>query len=387
MRLNDRVVGTTDSPIDMAYALLDLRRKERELLDLSQAAPQYPPPPVVAERVGTVARHADGGRYTEIAGLPSLREAFAEEMTAAYRGPVRPEHVVVTAGCNQAFCLAASALAAPGDEIILALPFYFNHDMWLRTQGIVPVYLEPGPDLMPTPDAAEALVTARTRAIVLVSPGNPTGVTLPPARIAALAEVAARHGVALVLDETYRSFRGTDEPAHDLFADPAWTRTVVSLHSFSKDFAIPGYRVGAVVASAALNREVTKLLDCVAVCAPRIAQEAAWAGLVAGGRWRRSWTREVELRRQWFVAAMADRPGGFDLLSAGGFFGWVRHPFPGRPTADVVRELAVDYDMLVIPGTAFLPDDRGTFRVSISNVDHAAIADLAGRLAAAGRPQ
>jgi aspartate/methionine/tyrosine aminotransferase len=84
---------------------------------------------------------------------------------------------------------------------------------------------------------------------------------------------------------------------------------------------------------------------------------------------------------------MADRPGGFDLLSAGGFFGWVRHPFPGRPTADVVRELAVDYDMLVIPGTAFLPDDRGTFRVSISNVDHAAIADLAGRLAAAGRPQ
>ena len=112
---------------------------------------------------------------------------------------------------------------------------------------------------------------------------------------------------------------------------------MVSLHSFSKDLAIPGYRVGAVVASAALNREVTKLLDCVAICAPRIGQEAAWAGLIAGGRWRRDRAREVALRRQWFVAAMADRPGGFELLSGGGFFGWVRHPFSGRPTADVVR--------------------------------------------------
>ena len=106
MRLNDRVVGTTDSPIDLVYALIDHRRKERELLDLSQAAPQYPPPPVVAERVAAVARDAHGGEYTEIAGLPSLREAFAEEVSAAYRGLVRPEHVVVTAGCNQAFCLA-----------------------------------------------------------------------------------------------------------------------------------------------------------------------------------------------------------------------------------------------------------------------------------------
>lgn len=387
MRLNDRVVGTTDSPIDVVYALLDHRRKERELLDLSQASPQYPPPPVVVERAATVARSSDGGGYTEIAGLPSLREAFAEELSAAYRGPVRPDNVIVTAGCNQAFCLAMSALAVAGDEIILTLPYYFNHAMWLHTQGIVPVHLEPGPDLVPAPDAAEAFVTARTRAIVLVSPGNPTGVTVPPARIAALAEVAARHGIALVLDETYRSFRGTGEPAHDLFTDPDWARTLVSLHSFSKDLAIPGYRVGAVVASGALNREVTKLLDCVAVCAPRIGQEAAWAGLVAGGRWRRSWAREVELRRRWFTAAMAGRPGGFELLSAGGFFGWVRHPFPGRPTTDVVRELAVEYDTLVIPGTAFLPDDRGMIRVSFSNAGHAAIADFAGRLAAAGLPE
>jgi aspartate/methionine/tyrosine aminotransferase len=82
---------------------------------------------------------------------------------------------------------------------------------------------------------------------------------------------------------------------------------------------------------------------------------------------------------------MADRPGGFELLSAGGMFAWLRHPFPGRPTEDVVRELVVDHDTLVIPGTAFLPDDRGTFRVSLSNADQDALSDFADRLTTAGK--
>jgi aspartate/methionine/tyrosine aminotransferase len=256
--------------------------------------------------------------------------------------------------------------------------------MWLRLDGVVPVYLDPGPDLVPTAEAAEELLTPRTRAIVLVSPGNPSGVTVPPDRIAQLAELAHRHGIALVLDETYRSFRGTDEPAHDLFADPGWPDAVVSLHSFSKDLAIPGYRVGAVVASPALNREIMKLLDCVAICAPRIGQEAAWAGLTRARQWRDARAREVAEKRDWFASAMAGRPGGFELLTAGGFFGWVRHPFQGRPTGEVVRDLAVRHDTLVIPGTAFEPVDRRTLRVSFSNVDRAALAEFADRLAAAG---
>ncbi|MGH3452118.1 MAG: aminotransferase [Haloechinothrix sp.] len=384
MRLSPRTVDQIDSPIGTAYALLDRRSGEHELLDLAQAAPQYPPASAVIEHIAAVASDPHGGDYVEIAGLPRLREAFAAELCHAYRGQVREEHVLVTAGCNQAFCLVTSALAEPGDEVVLALPYYFNHDMWLRLNGIVPVYLEPGPDLTPTAEAAESVITPRTRAIVLISPGNPSGVTIDPDGIASFAEVARRHDIALILDETYRSFRDTDEPAHKLFADPEWTRTLVSLHSFSKDLAIPGYRVGAVVASAELNREVCKLLDCVAICAPRIGQEAAWAGLTAAGEWRRTRGREIAEKRRWFGSAMADRPGGFELLAAGGFFGWVRHPFEGRATEDVVGELAVSFDTLVIPGTAFLPDDRHTFRVSFSNVDRAALADFAGRLAAAG---
>jgi aspartate/methionine/tyrosine aminotransferase len=381
MAIDGRTVEGVDSPISTAHALLDRRGGRRPLLDLSQAAPPYPPPPPVVDRIVEVARHPEGGTYTEVPGLPALRAAIAADVARDYGGALVAEDVVVTAGCNQAFCLVASALTRPGDEVVLALPYYFNHDMWLRMNGIAPVYLDPGPDGLPRAGDAAALVTPRTRALVLVTPGNPTGATLPPAAVAEFAEFARRRGIALVLDETYRSFRDTDDPPHRLFDDPGWPDTVISLHSFSKELAIPGYRVGAVIASAAVQREVCKLLDCVAVCAPRIGQEAALAGLGPDVRdWRRDRAREMAHRRAWLAAAMADRPGGFGLESCGAFFGWVRHPFAGRPTADVARDLVTEHDVLVVPGTAFLPDDRSLLRVSVGNVDQAAIADLAERL-------
>lgn len=386
MRLNEGTTSQIDSPMAAAYAMLERRAGKRELLDLAQAAPRYPPPPEVVERIVASARDPQGAGYAGGAGgdgLPHLRDAFAADATASYAGRVSADDVQVTAGCNQAFCLAISALAGPGDEVIQLLPYYFNHDMWLKMNGIRPVYLEPGPDFQPDVAAAESLIGPRTRAIVVVSPGNPTGVVVRPDVIRELAAVAARHDVALVLDETYRSFRGTDEPAHDLFADPGWRETVISLHSFSKDLAIPGYRVGAMLASRAVKREVKKLLDCVAICAPRIGQEAAAAGLLDAQAWRRERAVELDVRRRLFVDVMAERPGGFELLASGGFFGWVRHPFPDRRTDDVVRDLVVSQDLLVLSGSAFLPDDRGTFRVSCGNAGPDEIADLAARLEAA----
>jgi aspartate/methionine/tyrosine aminotransferase len=260
---------------------------------------------------------------------------------------------------------------------------YFNHEMWLRMHGVVPVVAEPGPDLVPRAADVEPLLTPRTRAIVLVTPGNPTGVTVPPDELAAFAALARRHDLALVLDETYRSFRDDPAPAHALFADPAWRDTVVSLHSFSKDLALPGYRVGAVLGSPALLREVMKLLDCVAIGAPRIGQEAAWAGLTKARDWRAERAAEVAGRRAGFAAALAARPGGFELVTCGGFFAWVRHP-SDRPTPDVVVDLLTEQDVLVLPGTDFQAVDDGAMRVSVGNLGSEALDDLVGRLTAFG---
>ncbi|MEJ8281321.1 aminotransferase [Pseudonocardia spirodelae] len=393
MRLDPTTAAGSDSPIGAALALAGERDPARDathpLLDMSQAAPPYPPAPEIVERVVEVARDPAAIGYSPVPGIPALRRAIADELVRdhARAGAVdlTPDDVVVTAGCNQAFAVVADALAGPGDEVISPLPYYFNHDMWLRMRGVTPVYLEPDAGLVPRAADAEALVTPRTRAIVLVTPGNPSGLTVPPEEIVAFAELARRHDLALVVDETYRSFRDdAGAPSHPLFSDPDWRSTVVALHSYSKDLAIPGHRVGSLVAGPELRRQVLKLLDCIAICAPRTGQEGAVAGLTRAGAWRAGRVADIARRRALVGTALDGAPGGFEVVSLGGFFAWVRHPFPERPTLDVVRTLLLDHDVLTIPGTAFLPDDRQMLRMSVGRIDDDGAALLRRRLVAAG---
>ncbi len=331
-----------------------------------------------------IAAHPDGSRYAPLLGLAHLREAFANELSNAYRGAVDVADVCITAGCNQAFAMVTSALCEPGDEVILPVPFYFNHDMWLGLDSVVPRYLRPADGLNPTVAEAEALIGKRTTAIVLVTPGNPTGHILSPSTLAEFAELAKAHDIALIIDETYRSFVPGDEPPHALFTTSDWRDHVVSLHSFSKDLAIPGQRVGAVVGSPKLLVEVAKLIDCVTICAPRIGQEAAHAGLTEAGEWRALKIAEIAAKQNRFSEVMASRPGGFDLVSTGAYYGWVRHPHSAKPTEDVVEQLLLEQGVLTIPGTAFMPEDESMIRFSFANADIERLDELTTRLEAIG---
>jgi aspartate/methionine/tyrosine aminotransferase len=380
MRLTNRTLQLSASPIAEAHAWLAHRTSDRELLDLSQAAPSYPTAPEIASRIAEVAAEPDGGRYAPPPGLPPLNTAFAQELTTDYGAEIAPTSILPTGGCNQAFCVATSALAEPGDEVILGVPYYFNHDMWLKLDGVNVRYLDPGPSLIPDPSDAARLIGDRTRAIVLVTPGNPTGVTIPPDVIHGFYELAKAYGIALIVDETYRNFRLTDDPPHDLFHQPDWQDTVISLHSFSKDLAIPGYRVGAIVAGDAPIYEIMKLVDCVQISAPRIGQEAVVAGLLHAREWRTEQVNRINGALARFNEVMEAKPGGFELASSGAFFGWARHPFTELSTDEVIKRLVLDHDVLAIPGTAFTPDDDRWVRFSYANLDSDQFDELALRL-------
>ncbi|MDH3678690.1 MAG: aminotransferase [Acidimicrobiia bacterium] len=384
MRLTDRTLLLTSSPIAEAHAWLAKRTSDRRLLDMSQAAPSYPTAPEIADRISEIAHAADGGRYAPPPGIPELNDAFAAELSVDYGASLTPSRVLPTGGCNQAFCVVTSTLTRPGDEVIMPVPYYFNHDMWLKLDGVTPVYLDTGSSLVPDPAEAASLITPRTAAIVLVTPGNPTGVTIGPDVISEFYELAVEHDLALVLDETYRNFRGLDEPPHDLFGRPGWADTVISLHSFSKDLAIPGYRVGAVVAGEDVLYEVLKLVDCVQISAPRIGQEAVIAGLRHASAWRREQAARIGRTQAAFEAVMSRRPGGFELASAGAFFGWVRHPFADLDTGEVIKRLVLDHDVLAIPGTAFTPTDDRWVRFSFANLDIVDLEEFEARLGEMG---
>lgn len=380
-RHTGRTAGLVHSPIGKAFDLLAAHTPREPLLNLSQAAPSFAPAPVVADHIASIARSPDGGRYVPQQGLETLRVALADELTGNYPGVVAADEVLITAGCNQAFCVAASAITSPGDNVIVAVPYYFNHEMWLEVEGVETKHLIASSGITPTAADAETLIDERTRAIVLVTPGNPSGAILAPEVLGGFFELAVAHDLVLIIDETYRSFRATDDPAHDLYERDGWQDTLITLHSFSKDLAIPGYRVGAAVGHPVLLAEAMKLVDCVAICAPRIGQEAALAGLRHAGEWRSEQVSRINALHDEFRTMMDDRPGGFELLSSGAYFGWVRHPYPDVDTLDVVAALLSRSDTLVIPGTAFTPTDEHMLRLSFANLDSSEIKELGRRLA------
>lgn len=342
---------------------------DRPLVDVSQAVPGYPPAMELRRHLGELLLDPTVHGYTPILGLPALRESYADHLSTFYGSPVAPTEVGITSGCNQAFCLALMSLAKAGDQVILPRPHYFNHDMWMRMQGVEPVALDfrPGSGAVPDAEDAARLIGPRTRAIVLVTPNNPTGAVYPRETIHAFYEVAKRHGIALILDETYKDFLPPCERPHDLFADPTWRGTLVHLYSFSKVFALTGYRVGGVTAGAGLIAEIEKAMDCVSICPPRLGQEAALYGLRNLLPWARRNTEGLKARADMLGAGLA-RSNRWRLVSIGAYFAYVEHPFAGQRSTDVSKRLADEENLLTIPGDMFGAGQERFVRLAFANV-------------------
>jgi aspartate/methionine/tyrosine aminotransferase len=373
--------GIEAPPIAEAMSWITTSPSNRSLINLCQAVPSYPPAEALAEEVGRLARLPATSLYSEILGIPALRAALAQSLAADYRADLAERNVAITAGCNQAFAATMMALAEAGDNVILPVPYYFNHHMWLEMLGIRLRYLSAitGESTIPAAADAEGLIDQRTRAIVLCSPNNPTGAIYSPETIRQFYRLASSHGIALVIDETYKDFRTDPAPPHDLFRDRRWGDCFIQLYSFSKVFALTGYRVGAVTASPEFLSELEKVLDCVAICAPTISQGAALFGLTALDAWKE---QKLGLAREKAAAlrrAFANPELDYRLLSAGAFFAYISHPFP-NDAKTVAKRLAQQHDLLALPGSMFGPDQQSYLRLAFANAEAAIMPEVVARL-------
>ena len=342
---------------------------DRPLIDLSQAVPGYPPALGLRRHLGELLLDPTMHGYTPILGLASLREAYSAHLSFFYGAKITEGEVGITSGCNQAFCLALMSLAQAGDQVILPRPHYFNHDMWMRMQGVEPVSLDFRPNSGAVPNAEDAakLIGPRTKAIVLISPNNPTGAVYPPETIHAFYELCKHRGIALILDETYKDFLPEGQKPHALFDDPDWRRTLVHLYSFSKVFALTGYRVGGVTTGAKLLAEIEKAMDCVSICPPRLGQEAALYGLQKLLPWARQNTLGLKSRADLLEAGL-HRSNRWRLVSIGAYFAYVEHPFAGQRSTDVSKHMADEENLLTIPGDMFGAGQERFIRFAFANV-------------------
>lgn len=386
--LNSHLLDTGTPPIPEAKNwLAAYDGRHGPAIDLSQAAPGSAPPDALLRLAAEAASSPEAARYGPIQGDIALRQAFAADMTDTYGAPLAAANIAITAGCNQAFVTVAMALAKAGDAIIVPTPWYFNHQMTLNMLGIE---TRPLPTLAArgfVPDVAEAraLIDARVKAIVLVTPNNPTGAVYPSAVIAAFAALCHEAGIVLVLDETYRDFlpASAGQP-HGLFQDPIWQSNLIQLYSFSKSYAVPGWRMGAIVASEAMHEQIGKVLDCVQICPARAGQQAIAWGIGALRDWREANRADINARAAAFRRAMSGL-NGWSVDQAGAYFAYVRHPFGELPATQVAEMLARRWGVLALPGSYFGPGQDGHLRMAFANATTPAIADAVARLALMGR--
>jgi aspartate/methionine/tyrosine aminotransferase len=352
-------------------------------IDLTQAVPGYPPHPELLARLAAAAGAAWSADYGAIEGDDALRAALAEDVSATYDTTVTAAEVAITAGCNLAFVMASTVLAGPGEALLLPAPWYFNHAMALQMRGVetraLPCLAADG--FVPDPDRAAALIDARVRAIVLITPNNPTGAIYPPEVIARFAALCREHRLWLLIDETYRDFRPAGGPPHPLFGAPDWRDFLVHLYSFSKAYCVPGHRMGAVVAGGGFQAQLAKVLDTLQIC-PSRAPQAALAWAIAGlRRWREENRGVMATRAAAFRRALAPLPE-WRIEAIGGYFAYLRLPAWAPPAEETARILASRLGLATLPGSFFGPGQDRHLRIAFANADLPVIAEVPARIAA-----
>ncbi len=379
MQFSPDVENCAPAPIAEAWSWIK-NPDSTSLLDLCQAVPAHLPPRELLEHIGAAVAAGKGATYTDIVGIRPLRQSLAENIRKRYSGDVNADDVVISAGCNQAFCAVIDSLCAAGDNVIMPLPHYFNHAMWLSIRGIELRHLPFDPKKTdPDCKLAAQLVSEQTRAIVLVSPNNPSGAIYSAACLAQFLQLAAERNIALIVDETYRDFIDECTVPHRLFSEQGWRESFVHLYSFSKVYSLTGHRVGAIVAGKKIRAQLEKIQDCVAISAPHTGQLAALYGLDHLDSWKREKARELIVKAT-AIGEAFKRPGlGYQLISAGAYFAYIRHPFDAD-AREVAKKLAVDFELLCLPGTYFGEGQQRYLRFAFANLESAAFASVVDRL-------
>jgi aminotransferase len=290
--------------------------------------------------------------------------------------------VLITAGANHAFTLVLSTLVDAGDEVIVHAPYFTNHYGAIVAAGATPIeapvadritFAVRWSDIAPH-------VTAKTKAVVLCNPSNPTGAPVAADDGIEIVEELRKRGVFVISDETYMHF--VFEGAHwSAAAVDGWRETVVVIGTFSKSFAMMGWRVGFVLADASICAEAVKVQDAMIICAPAISQVAAEAAIRENWTYAVTFHGELRARRQILSDGLAAIPRVHWTPAGGGLFAFA-HVDGCLDSTQLARDLLEQAHVVTIPGAAFGPSGEGFLRISYGYASQPELTEAVRRLAA-----
>src|SRR5918997_1510560 len=356
----------TSMPVSRIREIMELAWADPEAIHLEVGEPDFPTPQHVVEAAHEAAR-AGHTRYAPNAGIPELREALADKVTRRNGYEARPEQVVVTQGGIQALYLVLRALLEPGDEVLLPDPAWPNYRMIAHLLGarVLPYPLLAGGGFLPRLEDLERLVTPRTRAILVNSPSNPLGTVVPRGLMEGLLAFARGRNLWFISDEVY------DEVVFDdafvsagSVADSS--DRLVSIYSFSKVYAMTGWRVGYLVAPPDLATILTGMQEPIISCVNTPAQMAALAAVTGPQDVVREMSEAYGARRDELLGIL-DRGGLPSSRPSGAFYVWTDVSEAGIPSMDFARSLIEREPVALAPGSAFGELGEGYVRLSLAS--------------------
>lgn len=386
-RSESRRLHAVQSPIIPVIA--DLIRRHPGTISLGQGVVGYGPPPAAVEQIARFLGEPANHKYQPVAGIPELLAALTQKLAAENGILTGPDHgtcMMVTAGGNNAFINAVLALGDPGEEFILPTPYYFNHEMAITMANCVPVLVPTDASYQLDVAAMRAAITPRTRAIITVSPNNPTGAVYPPATLRAINALCAERGLYHLHDEAYEYFT-YDGAAHFSPASiPGSAAHTISCYSLSKAYGFASWRIGWMVYPAHLEAALRKIQDTLLICAPVISQHAAVGALDASAGGGVAYVRE-KLRDLAAIRGVVQRAlaplateGLVEIPPADGAFYFLLRVRTAHAPLAIAERLIRDHGVAVIPGSAFGLTQGCALRVAYGSLSAATAAEGIGRL-------
>jgi aspartate/methionine/tyrosine aminotransferase len=287
-------------------------------------------------------------------GIPQLRQLITEKLAA--ENGITLDHgsaLVVTAGGNMAFLNALLAIADPGDEVILQTPYYFNHEMAVTMANCRPVLVPTDDQFQPDLEKLRAAITPRTRALVTVSPNNPTGAVYPESTLRAINEMCRAAGIYHIHDEAYEYFTWEGAKHFSPGSIPGSAAHTISLFSLSKAYGFASWRIGYQVIPVNLLDAVKKIQDTNLICPPVISQFAAAGALQAGRAWCEPRLKKIEAVRAIVARELSPLAGLCEVPPAAGAFYFFLKLATRRSPLRIVESLIREHRVAAIPGDAF----------------------------------
>ena len=348
-------MAAVDAPIIPAIA--ELVRSNPGTISLGQGVVNYGPPEDAIKALPGLMADTQLHKYQSVLGHSGLLEALAQKLSAENNiQPGSESLVMVTAGSNMAFLNCVMAVGDPGDEFILPMPFYFNQEMAIRMCGCVPVTVPVNEDWSLNVEALAAAITPRTRAIITVSPNNPTGAVYSEASLTAVNKLCAERGIYHFSDEAYEYFTYDGSRHFSPASLPGAARHTFSFYSMSKNYGMASWRIGYVVFPVDLFDVMNKVQDTNLICAPLPSQLLALQVLKYGRAWVAPKIEALAAVRENVYTALSQLGDLVQFPKTQGAF-YVLMKMPGlKGEQDPLafnRTMAQKHKVVSIPGFAF----------------------------------